>query len=494
MMLIEKGGANHFNLCDTMQDTTPTEEKTEAASNRKSESYRDRISTVDQKGKRIWIYPKKPKGRLYNSRTLFSFFLLAILFAGPFIKISGQPILLLNFLERKFIIFGLAFWPQDFHLFALAMLTFIVFIVLFTAVFGRLFCGWACPQSVFMELVFRKIEYWIEGDARKQRALNEGPLTEEKVLKKGLKHAIFFAIAFLIGNTFMAYIVGIDQVKTIVSQPPWEHWSGFLAVSFFSLLFYANFAFFREQACVIVCPYGRFQSVLLDPSSIVVSYDFKRGEPRGKRSKKNPDAELGDCIDCHLCVDVCPTGIDIRNGTQLECINCTACIDACNDVMQKVKRPEGLIRYASYNSIIGKTQKLFTPRAIGYSVVLTLLIVLVGTMLLNRNDVETTILRTPGSLYQTTETGHITNLYSVRLVNKKFETMEATLRLASPEGQIKMVGGDLQVPEDGHAETAFFVEIAKDQLSGMNTHIVIEVVAGGEVVDEVETSFIGPAK
>ena len=335
MMLIEKGGANHFNLCDTMQDTTPTEEKTEAASNRKSESYRDRISTVDQKGKRIWIYPKKPKGRLYNSRTLFSFFLLAILFAGPFIKISGQPILLLNFLERKFIIFGLAFWPQDFHLFALAMLTFIVFIVLFTAVFGRLFCGWACPQSVFMELVFRKIEYWIEGDARKQRALNEGPLTEEKVLKKGLKHAIFFAIAFLIGNTFMAYIVGIDQVKTIVSQPPWEHWSGFLAVSFFSLLFYANFAFFREQACVIVCPYGRFQSVLLDPSSIVVSYDFKRGEPRGKRSKKNPDAELGDCIDCHLCVDVCPTGASMKRADGIVlvdkhiCIGCRYCMMAC---------------------------------------------------------------------------------------------------------------------------------------------------------------------
>ncbi len=458
-----------------------------------SESFRDAIATVDRRGRRIWIYPKKPSGPFYTARTIVSIFLLAILFAGPFVRLNGQPLLLLNVLERKFIIFGLAFWPQDFHLFVLATIAVIVFILLFTAVFGRVWCGWACPQTVFMEMVFRRIEYWIEGDARKQRALDAGPWTAEKIIKKGTKHLIFFTISFLIGNIFLAYIIGSDRLLDIVTDPPWEHWGGFLAVLFFSLLFYWIFSYFREQACTLVCPYGRFQSVLLDKNSIVISYDFIRGEPRSKFSKRQSREGLGDCIDCRLCVDVCPTGIDIRNGTQLECINCTACIDACNTVMERVGFPKGLIRFSSYNGIIEGRKQIITPRVLGYTVLLLFLIGALVYMLLGRSDIEATILRAPGVLYQEMADGYISNLYTVKIVNKTFKKLPVEFRLKSLPGRINVVGSKLVVPPDGLAESALFVELPRDQIHSENAKVTIEVLSGGKVLDEVKTTFIAPA-
>ena len=457
-----------------------------------SESFRDSIATVDKKGRRIWIYPKKPSGNFHRARLVVSWILLAILFVGPFVRINGQPALLLNFLERKFIIFGLAFWPQDFHLFVLATITFVLFIVLFTAVFGRVWCGWACPQTVFMEMVFRKIEYFIEGDARKQRELDKAPWTAEKFFKKSAKHLIFFGISFLIGNIFLAYIIGSEELLRIVTQPPWAHWAGFLSVLFFSLLFYFDFAWFREQTCVLVCPYGRFQSVLLDRNSIVISYDFVRGEPRGKLSKRKSRDNLGDCIDCHLCVDVCPTGIDIRNGTQLECINCTACIDACNQVMDKIGRPRGLIRYSSYNGIAEGRKKLLTPRVLGYSTVLVILTAALIYLIVGRSDIEATILRAPGQLYQEQPNGTVSNLYTVKIVNKTFSELPVQFRLVRPEGKISLVGSDMVLPADGLAETAMFIEIPKDKLYSENTTVVIEVISNGKVLQTVKTRFIGP--
>ncbi len=460
----------------------------------KSETtFRDKLSTIDEKGHRAWIYPKKPEGRLYNARTIVSFFLLAFLFAAPFIKVNGQPLLLFNVLERKFIIFGLTFWPQDFFLFVLAMLTFIVFIVLFTVVFGRVFCGWACPQTVFMEMVFRKIEYWIEGDANEQRSLNKAPWTQKKILKKTTKHFIFFAIAFLIGNTFLAYIIGVDELSKIVTHPPAEHWGLFVAVVAFSGVFYFNFSFFREQMCLVVCPYGRLQGVLLDKDSVVVAYDFERGEPRGK-IKKEEQRTNGDCVDCGLCVRVCPTGIDIRNGTQLECVNCTACIDACNEIMEKVNLPKNLIRYDSYNGIASKTKFRLTPRIIAYSAVLTLLVVILGFSLGSRADVETTILRVPGMLYQEVEGDKISNLYNIEVVNKTIKPIPVELKLKSPEGSIRMVGLELKAPEQGMAKGAFFVDIPKEKLTERKTQLVIEVYSGEKLIDEVKTNFLGPFK
>ncbi|KAA3614596.1 MAG: cytochrome c oxidase accessory protein CcoG [Calditrichaeota bacterium] len=460
----------------------------------RDESFRDTIGTVDKAGKRVWITPKKPKGKFYTARIWTTLVLLALLFSGPFIRIGGQPLLLLNFFERKFVIFGAPFWPQDFHLFALLLLSFVIFIVTFTAVFGRVWCGWACPQTVFMEMVFRKIEYWIEGDGNKQRKLNAAPMSFSKFFKKTSKHIIFFAIAFLIGNTFMAYIVGSEAWWEIVTQPPSAHLSGFSAVVIFSGIFYFVFAYFREQACVIVCPYGRFQSVLLDKASIVISYDFKRGEPRGKISKKNPNAKLGDCIDCHQCVDVCPTGIDIRNGTQLECVNCTACIDACDSVMTKIKRPKGLIRFSSYNAIKTGEHRKITPRVMGYSIVLVLIIGIFISVLLTRNPIETTVLRTPGVLYQKTESGGISNVYQFKIVNKTFDDMAIHFTLKDKKAVIRLNQNILSVPKNKLFSSTMVIELPRTELEPGRNKITLEVWRGDVLLEEVDTTFQAPAE
>ena len=455
------------------------------------EKFRDQISTVTSEGERIWVYPKKPSGRFYTARTIVSIFLLAFLFGAPFIEFNGHPFILLNVIDRQFILFGIPFGPHDLHLFALAMISVVIGIFLFTVVYGRLFCGWICPQTVFMEMVFRKIEYWIEGDFRQQQALNKAPWTGEKYVKKISKQVIFFAIAFLIGNTFMAYIVGIDELYKIVSSPPTEHMSGFIAVMVFSGLFYFVFSHFREQACTVVCPYGRLQGVMLDQNSIVISYDEVRGEPRGKIRKGEDQSSQGDCIDCHLCVDVCPTGIDIRHGTQLECVNCTACIDACDEVMDKINKPRGLVRYASRNEIEKKIRSIFTPRAIGYTIVLFLLMTLTTFLLVNRSDFELTILRTPGMMYQEQPNDQISNLYDLKIINKTFNELPAELELLNIKAEIKLIGTDLLVEPQGVAEGKFLIIMDKSQLKGLNTPLEIAVKSDGEVIDIIKTSFLG---
>lgn len=458
-------------------------------------SFRDRISTVDESGNRRWIYPKKPKGRYYNARTLVSVVLLAILFSGPFIKINGEPLLMLNILERKFVIFGQIFWPQDFHLFLLGTIATILFIVLFTVVYGRIFCGWVCPQTIFMELVFRRIEYWIEGDYTKQRKLDKQPWNKEKVLKKGSKHIIFYAIAFLIGNTFLAYIIGIEQLKSIITDPPSEHIAGLTAMVLFSTAFYFVFAKFREQVCTNVCPYGRLQGVLLDRQSVVVAYDYKRGEKRGKirKGEDRDDTEKGDCIDCKQCVQVCPTGIDIRNGTQLECVNCTACIDACDNIMDKVGFDRGLIRYASEEQIAEGKKFHFTGRSIAYSVVLVLILGLLSSLLAMRTEVETSILRTPGMLYQDQGDNKVSNLYNIKIINKTNNAMPIHLELLDGEGTIKMVGNkQLQVSEQGVVESALFLIYDRSSIEQMKTPVTIGVYSGDELIEKVDTYFLGP--
>ena len=461
-----------------------------------SESFRDHISTVDHRsGKRNWLYPKKPSGPFYRARTIVSVVLLAALFGMPFIKVNGNPLLLFNILERKFVIFGIVFTPQDLHLFALAMITLMVFIVLFTVVFGRLFCGWVCPQTIFMEMLFRKIEYWIEGNPSQQKKLNKAPWNQEKIIKKGGKTIIFYAIAVLIANTFLAYIIGIEEVLAIVTSPPAEHLQGFFTMLAFSGVFYFVFANMREQVCTTVCPYGRLQGVLLVKDSIVVAYDWVRGEPRGKIKKKAPAPQvpLGDCIDCTLCVQVCPTGIDIRNGTQLECVNCTACIDACDEVMVKINRPKGLIRYDSLSGIENKTKKLFTPRVIGYTGLLILLIALQGFLFATRSSIEVVVLRTPGMLYQEKEDNYISNLYNYQLVNKTNEDQTGfTFHLIDPPGRIQTVGTVPASPKQAMSEGAFFVEIPRTELSSRKNKITIEVRQGEEIIDRIKTNFLGP--
>ncbi|MGB0897554.1 MAG: cytochrome c oxidase accessory protein CcoG, partial [Flavobacteriaceae bacterium] len=292
-----------------------------------------------EEGKRAWIFPKKPSGKFYDYRKYVSYFLLAFLFAAPFIKINGNQFLMFNVLERRFNIFGFPFWPQDFHLFVISMLIGVIFITLFTVGFGRIFCGWICPQTIFMEMVFRKIEYAIEGDRGAQIRLDKQKWTTEKIRKRLLKWTIFYAISFLIANVFLAYFIGGDVLINYIVNEPLSHLGTLALLLIFTTVFFFVFSWFREQVCIIACPYGRLQGVLLDNKTINIAYDYVRGERTEGRSKfkKNEDRNAlgkGDCIDCNQCVQVCPTGIDIRNGTQLECVNCTACIDACDFMME----------------------------------------------------------------------------------------------------------------------------------------------------------------
>jgi len=458
------------------------------------DDFRTHIPTVDAEGKRIWLYPKKPSGRLYRARKWISYGLLALLFAGPWLRIHELPVLMLNLPARKFIIFGQIFWPQDFFVLLVAALAFVVFVILFTIVYGRVFCGWVCPQTIFLEMVFRRIEYWLEGDAPQQKALDRSEWNWNKIWRKTSKHALFLLISFLIANTFLAYIIGSDELVKIVTDPPQAHLGGLGSMVLFTGVFYAVFARFREQVCTIACPYGRLQGVMLDKDSLVVAYDYQRGEPREKL-RKNQVRLAGDCIDCHQCVQVCPTGIDIRNGAQqLECTNCTACIDACNHIMEMVNLPLGLIRHASENDIANGTRFRLTGRMKALSGALVVLLAGLTLLLVSRSNVEATVLRTPGQLFQKTAHGTITNLYNISVINKTNHPYPITLRVLEPAGgTIALVGNDgLKLPAQGITEGVFFAELPRSALHTTNQKIRIGVFSGGKLITETKTKFLGP--
>jgi cytochrome c oxidase accessory protein FixG len=462
-----------------------------------SQDFRDHLSTADQEGRRRWLYPRKVHGRFYRGRTWLSWLLLTVMFAGPFVRINGNPLLLLNVVERKFIILGQIFWPQDMIMFAVALLIFATGILVFTAAYGRLWCGWACPQTVLMEMVFRKIEYLIEGDSDQQRALDKAPWTATKIRKKGGKHAIFFALSFIVANTLLAYIIGTEQLFQIVTDSPAKHLEGLAAMILFTLVFYAIFARFREQACTFICPYGRLQSTLLDENSIVVAYDYKRGEkrgpwPHGLPLEQRRAQDGGDCIACRQCVTVCPTGIDIRDGTQMECVHCTACIDACDNVMERIGRPRGLIRYASLNGIERGERLKVTPRLVGYTVILLALGVLMGFLIFTRSDVQTTLLRAQGALFQQMPNGHFSNLYTIRVVNKTSREIPIQLKLENIKGALQVMGQDIVVAPQKSAETSALIELDPAVMKPGTTPLVVGVYSQGRRLETLKTGFIGP--
>ena len=455
------------------------------------ENFRDKISTVDVKGKRKWMYAFQPKGKFYDLRSYFSYVYIVLLFGLPFVKYHGNPLFLFDVTQSKFIFFGQVFLPQDFVLFGIGMLVFLLFIVVFTLIFGRVFCGWACPQTIFLEMIFRKIEYWIEGPAHKQESADAQPWTSEMYIRKTIKHLIFFALSFLIANTFLSYIIGLDELIRMMKEPMSMHVLGITLLMVFTFIFYAVFAFIREIVCIVICPYGRLQGVLLDRNSIVVIYDYLRGEPRSKK-RKGSENRIGDCIDCGMCVNVCPTGIDIRNGTQLECVNCAACIDACNMMMKNVGLEPDLIKYGSENDVANGQKPKLTYRIKMYSTVLLILLSVLIGLLVTRDMFDATVLRVPGQILQENADGTISNLYKIRVVNKSGYTEPYHIELDSKEAIIQDIGSHIDSLKSGiEVEEEFFIKFPKEHITQRKEKLRLFIKSGDKTIQTKKITFIG---
>lgn len=456
------------------------------------EEFRDSVAHISAEGKRVWFFPKKPKGYFYNLRSYLSWIYLTVFFTLPFIKFHGAPLFMLNVIDRIYILFGVRFWPQDFFIFVLGMLIFVVFIILFTVIFGRVFCGWVCPQTIFMEMVFRKIEYWLEGDRKAQMALRSQPWNSKTLTRRILKIILFFAVSFAIANTFLAYVIGADQVWNIATEPVSQHVGGFIAIIIFSLVFFFVYYWFREQVCLIVCPYGRMQGVMLDKNSIAVTYDHVRGEPRTKHVKKTADQPHGDCVDCLECIRVCPTGIDIRNGLQLECVNCTACMDACDTVMEKTHREKGLIRYASENSIVNKTKLRLNKRIVAYSFVLLALVGVEAFLLITRSELEVNSVRTRNTLFTVEPNGTIGNLYNIKLINKTSDEMNIEFKIEGKNASFDWIGHQNKLQPGEMKNGELFIYVPVNELPSQRNDVKLEIYSNGELMATEKLVLLAP--
>ncbi|MDP4198650.1 MAG: cytochrome c oxidase accessory protein CcoG [Bacteroidota bacterium] len=468
------------------------------------ERFRSQLASVASDGRRKWIYARKPKGSFTRWRTAVAGILLAFLAVAPFIKIGGDQFLLFDLINRKFVLLGFVIWPEDFYLIVVLFLAGLVSIVVFTSVLGRIWCGWLCPQTVFMEMVFRRIEWLIDGTAGEQLTRHRGPWTASRVARLVLKQSIFFAISFAIANVFLAYVVSSDALQGYVKDGPLAHLELFIALLAFTVVFYLVFARFREQACLVVCPYGRFMSALVDDNTVTVTYDAKRGEPRSKwkRDDTRTERDTGHCIDCHQCVAVCPTGIDIRNGIQLECVACTACIDACDDVMTKVNLPKGLIRYASATAVQTGNKKWLTPRVKAYGALWTVLTLLTIGLFVFRSDLDVRVLRSPGTTWTMTQHG-TANFYDVQIINKGSRDLAYTLTAIEPKNAtITPLGLPLSVKRGERVQGRFLVEVPSNpehaddehehEHGAHEVHLVLALHSGNEIVKQVKSELLIP--
>lgn len=463
-----------------------------------AETFRDSIGTMDNTGNRKWVFPRKPKGKFTNYRTLVSVILLFVYFAIPFLTINGNPLFLFNVLDRQFFILGQPFYPQDFFILALGAIASLVFIILFTVVFGRIFCGWICPQTIFLEMIFRKIEYAIEGDRNKQIRLDQQEWNTEKIWKRGLKWSIYLLVSIIITHIMFMYIVGYKEVFRIMQEGPFVSPTNFVVMILFTAAFYFVFAWFREQVCTLVCPYGRLQGVLIDKETINVFYDYNRGENRStwRKGEDRAAAGKGDCIDCHQCVVVCPTGIDIRDGQQLECINCTACIDACDEVMEKVGLPKGLVRYASIKQIEENEPLKFSNRMKISSFLLVLLMVGLGFLMYNRGTMEAKFLKPPGSTFFVRD-GQITNTYNYTFLNKSNENKTVMIKVIEPNnGTVSLSGTNkIILKRDTMIKGTINISFPEGQIKLTKQNLKIGVYdMDGKLLDSFNTYFEGPFK
>ena len=458
------------------------------------ELHSTRLGTTDEQGSRIMPQPDDVNGKWKNRRSLFYTFLIAVYLILPWIYVDGKQWVLLNIPKREFTLFGHIFHAYDSIYLIFVLLGFMLLIAFITSVWGRAWCGWACPQTVFIDQIYRKIERFVEGNARKRKALNRSAISFEKILKKISKWFLYLVVSLHIVHSFLGYFVGTRNLVNISFQAPSENWFLFVTMLILTGITLFDFGWFREQFCIIACPYGRFQSVLMDENSLVVAYDEKRGEPR--RNVARAPGEEGDCIDCFKCVKVCPTGIDIRRGTQMECIACTMCIDACDEIMRKMKRPEGLIKYTSEKELTGQKRKVGIRSFVYLSL---LVVVMAGAVvgLSKRSSIKAQFLRMPGPPF----TKIVEN--EKELYINRFETKVQvlgrkgrTLSVESMDSNVEIVSGQLPLLINKDRESfVIFVKFKKQLLKNGVLSLPLKlIVRDGDSVEETmtEVGIVGP--
>jgi len=454
----------------------------------------DSLSTVRADGSRRYVYPADVTGRFVQLRRITSAGLLAVYLALPWIPVNGYPAVFLDTENRRFHLFGLTLAAQDLWLlfFLISGLGFSLFFV--TALFGRVWCGWACPQTIFLDHVYRRIERWTEGDAVRRRTLQAAPWGPDKVLRRAAKHALYLLVSAIVAHLFLAYFASIPNLWRMMEMAPTEHASAFLFIGILTGILYFNFAWFREQLCVVICPYGRLQSALVDENSLIIGYDKLRGEPRRTlRDTREQGGAAGDCVDCHRCVQVCPTGIDIRQGLQLECIACTACVDACDEVMDRLQRPRGLVRYDSMAGLDGRQTRWIRPRTALYGVLLLLGAGVAAWALSTVRPANLGVTRMIGAPY-IVDRAFVRNQYFVRIVNKRTVPERFVLELDAARTDLVRSGfaGPVEVPALGEVVQPLVLQEPRPTYSGPFSFVVRVRGESGDFELGRRVAFLGP--
>jgi cytochrome c oxidase accessory protein FixG len=447
------------------------------------------LSTLNEDGSRRWLRPKLSVGAFFRKRRVVAYALMVVFFLIPYLRMNGRPLVLLDVPHRQFTLFGYTFLPTDTLLFMLLLISIAISIFLLTALFGRVWCGWACPQTVYMEFLFRPIERLFEGGRSGSMALDKRPGLHPRRLAK---NAVYVLLALFLAHTFLAYFVGIDQLVQWVRQSPFEHPTSFLIMAGTAAAIFFDFGWFREQTCLVACPYGRLQSVLLDRQSVIVGYDVLRGEPRTHKVKDHPPGS-GDCIDCGACVLTCPTGIDIRDGLQMECIHCTQCADACDAIMAKIDRPPGLIRYTSRDAVEGKRTRILRPRVVIYPIALAVAVGLLAFSLGTKADTDVTLLRGAGAPFIRQPDGNIVNQIRIKITNRTRHARSYRLELSGvPGGSLVAPQNPLEVAASGTGETSVFVVVPESRFSDDRLPATVRVTDGAAFSLDTPFELVGP--
>ena len=445
---------------------------------------------MNEDGSRRWVRPKPSPGTWNTRRRIVAYALMVVYLAIPHLQMNGKPLILLDAPRREFTLFGYTFLPTDTLLLMLLLGTLILAVFTFTALFGRVWCGWGCPQTVWMEFLFRPIERAFEGGRSGSLSIDRSG--SHLKVRRLLKFAVYGVLALVLAHTFLAYFVGVDQLRVWVTRSPVEHPSSFAVMGVTSALVFLDFAWFREQTCTIACPYGRWQSALLDKSSLIVAYDYTRGEPRMKGRVQSPGA--GDCIDCNACVTTCPTGIDIRDGLQMECIHCTQCIDACDAIMDSVGRPRGLIRYTSREALGGATRHVLRPRTVLYPLALAAVLGAFVFQLSHRDAADVTLLRATDAPFRVGADGRVTNQVRIRIANRTHDERAYTLTLTGAEsGQVIIPVNPLTVQAGRTETTSLFVMLPASAFVQERRTIRISIGDGKGYSRAFPYDLLGPA-